>query len=147
MKKRAPSEVKPAPAKKTTIDRTARADATAVAGGTSPSVSSRLPAPSASPSKASEKTPVSIGLDLRRVRFGLFEPDAREVYVVGSFNDWNQRATPLLRDALGDWSVEIALPPGEYHYRLMVDGTWRDDPSAQQTAMNPFGGFDAVLTV
>lgn len=86
-------------------------------------------------------------VELQRVRFGYFNPDAREVFVVGSFNDWDPRATPLRRDALGDWSVDVELPPGEYRYRLMVDGEWRDDPSAQQTAQNPFGGYDAVLVV
>ena len=81
------------------------------------------------------------------VRFGLFQPDAHDVHLVGSFNGWNPRATPLRRDPLGDWSVELLLPPGEYRYRFLVDGAWHDDPSAQQTAMNPFGGFDAVLNV
>jgi 1,4-alpha-glucan branching enzyme len=84
---------------------------------------------------------------MRSVRFGYFNPDAQEVFLVGSFNGWNPRATPLKRDALGDWSVELPLPSGEYRYRLMVDGEWHDDPSVQQTAMNPFGGFDAIVTV
>lgn len=86
-------------------------------------------------------------VDLQRVRFGYFNPDAREVFLAGSFNDWDRRATPMKRDALGDWSVDVELPPGEYRYRLVVDGEWRDDPSAQQTAQNPFGGYDAVLVV
>lgn len=85
--------------------------------------------------------------ELRHVRFGYFQADAREVFLVGSFNGWNPRATPMQRDALGDWSVELNLPPGEYRYRLIVDGQWKDDPSAQQTAMNPYGGFDAVIVL
>lgn len=86
-------------------------------------------------------------VELQRVRFGYFNPEAREVCLAGSFNDWDRRATPLQRDALGDWTVELELPPGEYRYRLVVDGEWRDDPSAPQTAQNPFGGYDAVLVV
>jgi hypothetical protein len=85
--------------------------------------------------------------ELRRVRFGYFKPEAREVHVVGSFNGWNPRATPMNRDALGDWSAEVELPTGEHRYRFYVDGEWRDDPSAQQTALNPFGGFDAIMVV
>ena len=84
---------------------------------------------------------------LRRVRFGYFKPEAHEVNLVGSFNGWDPQATPMRRDALGDWTVEIELPPGEHRYRLFVDGDWRDDPSAQQTAQNPFGGFDAIMVV
>ncbi len=83
----------------------------------------------------------------RRVRFGYFQPDAREVYLVGSFNGWDPRITPLHRDSLGDWSVQLELPTGEHRYRFVVDGQWRDDPAAQQTAQNPYGGFDAIMLV
>ncbi len=85
--------------------------------------------------------------ELQRVRFGYFQSEANEVFLVGSFNNWNPRAHPLRRDDFGDWSLELWLPRGEHHYRLLVDGEWRDDPAAQQTAMNPFGGFDAVVVV
>ena len=93
-----------------------------------------------------EELPVP-AVELKPVRFGYFNADAREVYLVGSFNNWDPHANPMTRDAMGDWSVELTLPPGEYHYRLMVDGEWRDDPNAQQTAMNVYGGFDAVVVV
>ena len=99
------------------------------------------------PVKISPAPGIAVPAELRPVRFGYFHPDAHEVFLVGSFNGWNPRATPLKRDALGDWSVELVLPSGEYRYRLLVDGEWRDDPSAQQTAMNPFGGFDAIVSV
>ena len=85
--------------------------------------------------------------DLQRVRFGYFHPDAKKVLVAGSFNNWNPGGTPMKRDSLGDWSVEVLLPPGEYRYRFLVDDEWRDDPSAQLTAMNCYGGFDAVVVV
>lgn len=85
--------------------------------------------------------------EMRRVRFGYFKPEARDVHLVGSFNGWDRRATPMHRDALGDWSVEMELPTGEHRYRFFVDGEWRDDPTAQQTAENPFGGFDAIMVV
>lgn len=83
----------------------------------------------------------------RRVRFGYFKPEARAVHLVGSFNGWDPRATPLTRDPFGDWSVEIELPRGEHRYRFFVDGEWRDDPAAPQTAQNAFGGFDAIMVV
>ena len=83
----------------------------------------------------------------RGVRFGYFKPEARQVYLVGAFNSWDPRATPLSRDSLGDWSIEIELPTGEHRYRFVVDGEWRDDPTAQQTEKNPFGGFDSIMVV
>jgi 1,4-alpha-glucan branching enzyme len=90
---------------------------------------------------------IPAALDLHTVRIGYFQPEAREVYVAGSFNDWEPRETPLLRDSFGDWSVDLSLPPGEHRYRLVVDGEWRDDPSAQRMEANPYGGFDAVIVV
>ncbi len=32
-----------------------------------------------------------------------------EVFVAGTFNGWNPKATPMRRDAKGDWSVELDL--------------------------------------
>jgi hypothetical protein len=86
-------------------------------------------------------------LDLYTVRIGYFQPEAHEVYLAGSFNEWDPRETPMLRDSLGDWSIELSLPPGEHRYRLVVDGEWRDDPAAQRMEANPFGGFDSIVVV
>jgi hypothetical protein len=110
------------------------------------SASGSWTAPPAQPAKPGSLAEEPL-VDLRRVRFGYFHPDAREVFVVGTFNNWNPRANPMRRDALGDWSTEVELPAGEYHYRFMVDGAWRDDPCAAQTALNSFGSFDAVVVV
>lgn len=85
--------------------------------------------------------------EMQRVRLGFFEPDAQEVFVVGSFNNWNPRATPLVRESSGDWSIELFLPPGQYRYRMMVDGEWRDDPAARITEAGPFGSCNALIIV
>lgn len=89
----------------------------------------------------------SAPLDLRPVRIGIFRPEAREVAVAGSFNGWDPRETPLERDTLGDWSVELLLPRGEHRYRLVIDGEWVDDPAATRLEPNRWGGYDAVLSV
>ena len=68
----------------------------------------------------------------RRVRFGYFKPEARAVHLVGSFNGWQPGATPMRRDGLGDWSVDLEQPRGEHRYRFVVDGEWRDDPAASK---------------
>lgn len=47
----------------------------------------------------------------------------------------------------GHWAKELALSPGRYEYRLVVDEHWMADPLAQETAPNPFGGVNSVLTV
>ena len=81
------------------------------------------------------------------VSFEYFNPAAHEVLVVGSFNDWQTRATPMTKQRGGKWSTELLLRPGHYEYRLLVDGQWRDDPMAARFVANPFGGLNCVVEV
>jgi 1,4-alpha-glucan branching enzyme len=74
-------------------------------------------------------------------------PQASEVCIAGSFNDWHPNATPMISRGGDKWAKELALPPGRYEYRFVVDGQWVDDPAAKETVSNPFGGLNAVLTV
>ena len=72
-------------------------------------------------------------------------PNAREVFIAGSFNDWQPSAMPLQKQDGGRWIVELALAPGRYEYRFLVDGIWTDDPMAPAYVSNPFGGLNCVL--
>lgn len=74
-------------------------------------------------------------------------PEAREVRITGDFSLWSKEGQILSRRADGNWAVLLPLHPGEYQYRLIVDGEWRDDPAAEKTAPNPYGGTNAVLIV
>jgi 1,4-alpha-glucan branching enzyme len=83
----------------------------------------------------------------RTVAFEYVSPTAREVFVAGTFNDWQPRATPLAKQPDGRWSTQLTLKPGTYEYRLNVDGQWQDDPRAARFTANPFGGVNGVLEV
>jgi 1,4-alpha-glucan branching enzyme len=72
---------------------------------------------------------------------------ARSVCVAGSFNGWRPEATPLEPIGPGRWVGTIALQPGVYEYRLVVDGEWVDDPQAAEHVPNAFGSTNAVLRV
>ena len=74
-------------------------------------------------------------------------PEAQEVCIAGSFNDWHPSATPMIRLKDGKWAKELSLAPGRYEYRFVVDGQWVDDPAAKDFAPNPFGAANAVLVV
>jgi len=41
----------------------------------------------------------------------------------------------------------LNLPAGKYHYRLVVDGQWQQDPYNELTELNPFGEFNSVIEV
>src|SRR4051794_37143686 len=53
------------------------------------------------------------------VRLELYAPQAREVCVVGSFNEWRPRETKLKSSSGGLWAGELALPPGRYEYLFL----------------------------
>ena len=64
--------------------------------------------------------------------------------IVGSFNEWQPNAIPLFALGQGRWAKDLALPPGDYEYCLVVDGQWTPDPLAAATAPNPFGGVNSI---
>ena len=61
-------------------------------------------------------------------RFVFYAPAAHEVFLVGEFNDWDAKATPMYRSADGNWRVEMTLPAGFYRYKFVVDSIWRCSP-------------------
>ncbi|HEX7901132.1 MAG TPA: isoamylase early set domain-containing protein [Planctomycetota bacterium] len=90
------------------------------------------------------KAPVS---PLKNVSIAARLDGAREVLVTGDFTNWNGSAVPLSRTTDGTWTATLKLAPGEYQYRLLVDGQWRDHAEAPRRVPNPFGTENCVLTV
>jgi 1,4-alpha-glucan branching enzyme len=82
-----------------------------------------------------------------RVVLELVNPAARQVFVAGSFNNWQPEQTPLVAAGNGRWTGDLKVAPGRYEYLFVVDGQWLPDPNAKQTVENPFGGRNSVLTV
>ncbi len=83
-----------------------------------------------------------------RTQFVLVAKDAKNVSLVGDFNDWSLSATPLTRsDGNGVWWVTVPLVPGRYRFAYVVDGTlWRPDPESP-AADDEFGRPNSVLTI
>jgi len=82
-----------------------------------------------------------------RAHFELVKPDAREVFLAGSFNNWQPATTRMAPAGDGLWKAEIELPAGRHEYRFIADGQWIDDPAASERVSNPFGGTNAVLSI
>jgi 1,4-alpha-glucan branching enzyme len=87
------------------------------------------------------------GHALPRIRIEFLHPTASAVAIAGTFNDWRPDAAQMISLGEGRWMKELALPPGVYEYRLVVDGMWMADPHASETAPNAFGGVNSVLKV
>ncbi len=82
-----------------------------------------------------------------RISLWLYQPEAKEVRLAGSFNNWDPAATALQSDGEGRWEVELILMRGRYEYRFVVDGNWAEDPLASAYVANPFGTLNCVLSV
>ena len=81
------------------------------------------------------------------VRIEVAMPSAHEICLAGSFNDWDPARTRLRRTDDGTWATDLALAPGTYEYRLVVDGQWMPDPNSSRSAPNPYGELNSVLIV
>lgn len=84
---------------------------------------------------------------VRKVRYSVRLPLADEVALTGDFTQWNPEGIPLHHQGGDEWYALLELVPGDYQYRLRVDGEWQDDPMAIQKVSNPFGTQNCVLRV
>jgi 1,4-alpha-glucan branching enzyme len=70
------------------------------------------------------------------------------VNLVGEFNDWDTRATPMARDRDdNNWHTTVELEAGRrYRFRYLVDGQeWLNDWHADDFVENPYGQDDSVV--
>lgn len=72
---------------------------------------------------------------------------AKAVSITGDFTQWSEEGIPLSQGSNGDWEADLLLSPGEYQYRLRVDGQWQDHAEALKRVPNPFGCDNCVLSV
>ncbi|BBO77929.1 hypothetical protein DSCW_53460 [Desulfosarcina widdelii] len=83
----------------------------------------------------------------RKITFTLEDIEAKEVHLVGNFNDWNVGAHPMKNVGNGKWRKQLALPTGKYEYKFMVDGYWMVDPANEQTCPNCFGTYNSIVSL
>jgi len=90
--------------------------------------------------------PVEPGL--KDVTFRFETPEARDIYVVGDFNEWKMSDEGRLgRSENGCWEKRMEIPPGRYRYKFIVDGEWTPDAKNPELESNVFGSFDSIITI
>lgn len=70
------------------------------------------------------------------------------LHVVGSFNNWDEEATPMAYNARRRaWKARLYLPPGqEVHFRYLLNGEqWCNDWHAEAYAPGGFGEDNCVV--
>jgi 1,4-alpha-glucan branching enzyme len=97
------------------------------------------------PSKT--KTPTKAKETVVKTKFEFSAPEAKEVYLVGDFNNWFTHATPMKKEKNGLWKTSISLKPGRYEFRFFVDDNWVSDLSCYGCVPNEFGTTNCVIII
>jgi 1,4-alpha-glucan branching enzyme len=110
------------------------------------------------PNKVKERTAAMKGTKAHRNRKGSNSSSktaklvtrilgAKSVSVTGDFTGWSEEGIPMHNGSGDEWETELVLAPGEYQYRLRVDGRWQDHVEARERRPNSFGTENCILTV
>lgn len=72
--------------------------------------------------------------------------EAREVSVVGNFNNWDMFNLPMYKTENG-WEMKLDLPKGKYFYKFIVDGYWTTNPDTPENEIATDGKGHSGLTM
>jgi hypothetical protein len=85
--------------------------------------------------------------EFKVAEFNFEAPEALSVKLAADFTDWEKRPLDMNKADDGKWHLHVPLSPGDYSYRFIVDGEWRDDPRPVKQVYNPFGTTNAVVNI
>ncbi len=93
--------------------------------------------------------------DVTAKEIGCSAPDAKKVFLAGTFNDWSDSDTPMTKGKDGNWNTSLHLSPGHYEYKFVIDGKWccrqgcGDTPNTgcRDCVTNSVGTMNRVLEV
>lgn len=74
-------------------------------------------------------------------------PQAKQVSVVGDFNQWDPASHPMRHMPDRAWLLVIELPHGHHRYAFWVDGQLVLDPLAQGITRNEKGERVSMIPV
>lgn len=83
----------------------------------------------------------------RKITFSFESSNAKEVILMGDFNNWNPKKHPMKKDDNGKWTKAVLLLPGQYEYKFLVDGQWKQDPQNDRIRPNKFGTYNNVFNL
>lgn len=80
-------------------------------------------------------------------RFVLFEPNARQVELAGSFNGWQRVSMKRIGNS-GYWELNLPVAFGEHRFAYILDGVNRiADPTLPTREKDDFGGENSIIKV
>lgn len=77
----------------------------------------------------------------------LMDETVQTVHLVGDFNEWDEKATPLEKKPKS-YRVTVDLDlEKEYQFRYLINGDqWHNDWHADRYVPNPFSGDNSVVS-
>jgi len=84
---------------------------------------------------------------LAEMAFCVSAPQAKDVYLVGDFNNWKLDDASRMLQENGAWKKKVNLRHGKYRYRFVIDGNWTEDSLNPVREMNPYGSLDSLVEV
>jgi predicted esterase len=80
--------------------------------------------------------------------FSYYSPGAKEIFLVGDFNGWKRKETPLVKGRDDVWRAVLELKPNRsYDYKYIVDGNWVNDPNNRDLNPDVAGGANSVIFI
>jgi len=84
----------------------------------------------------------------KEIVFKLEAPEGAMVQIAGDFNEWTPESLNFTESQGRPlWHKSIALRPGSYEYKYLVDGSWVTDPANEQAVDDSYGGVNSVITL
>ncbi len=84
----------------------------------------------------------------KRVTFQVRTEPGSEVYVAGTFNNWDPQHKKLSdKQNNGLYRGTMVLPKGTHQYKFVINDTWCADPDCQDWTPNEAGTINSVITV
>ncbi len=80
------------------------------------------------------------------VKFQIQADAGNEIYVAGSFNNWDDKANKL-RKSKDKYVTSIVLKKGSYEYKFVINGVWCVDPNCDDWQPNSMGTINSIITV
>ena len=75
------------------------------------------------------------------------DSNGSEVYLVGDFNDWDDKAQPMRRARDGSYRSKLRLSPGQYEYKFVIGGVSYSDPDAKHHVATDLGAVISFVIV
>jgi len=93
--------------------------------------------------------PISPNTAHQEITFYYYDPSARQVALIGSFNDWQSRDGEMVQIRPGLWEGSLdSAARGRHRYKFLIDRSrWIHDPENPLRIEDGFGGFNSLITI